>query len=81
MNKQFAVQVTHPHPDSGSKEPRLTLSKWWPGGSKSFKINGLAQWDADRRAVDELSPYLKWRTKPEIAEAIKESSQAHGDGP
>lgn len=75
VNKQFAVQVTDPHPDSGAKEPRLTLSKWWPGGSRSFNINGRAQWDAVRRAVDELSPYLKWSTKAEIAEALKEQEK------
>jgi ribosomal protein L40E/DNA-binding FrmR family transcriptional regulator len=75
VNKQFAVQVTDPHPDSGAKEPRLTLSKWWPGGSRSFNINGRAQWAAVRRAVDELSPYLKWSTKSEIAEALKEQEK------
>lgn len=71
VNKQFAVQVTDPHPDSSSQEPRLTLSKWWPGGSRSFNINSKAQWDSVRAAVDQLSPYMKWSTKAEIAQALK----------
>ena len=58
VNRQFAVEVTDPHPLSTSKDPKLTLSKWWPGGRATFNINGKAQWDAVRQSVDELSPYL-----------------------
>ena len=75
VNKQFAVQVTNPHPDSAAKDLRLTLSKWWPGGSRSFNINGRPQWDAVRRAVDELSPYLKWSTEAEIAEELQKQEK------
>jgi ribosomal protein L40E len=74
INRSLAVQVTDPHPASGSENPLLSLYKWWPGGNRSFNINTAAQWEAVKQAVEELSPYLKWSTKADLARTLKERS-------
>jgi hypothetical protein len=55
VNRQFAVQVTDPHPLSETSDPVRTLYKWWPGGNASFNIPNAAQW------ADSLS-LRKWLT-------------------
>lgn len=72
VNRSFAVQVTDSHPLSGEKHQVLTLYKWWPGGRASFNILTAAQWEAVQRAVDELAPFLEWRTRKELAKALQE---------
>jgi DNA-directed RNA polymerase subunit RPC12/RpoP len=71
VNKNFAVEVAEPHPSSSRKDLRLTLYKWWPGGHANFNINGPAQWQAVRNAVDELAPYLGWSTHAELVDALR----------
>ena len=71
VNRSFAVQVTDAHPSSGDTHPVLTLYKWWPGGRASFNILTAAQWEAVQRAVDELAPFLKWRTREELAKTLE----------
>jgi ribosomal protein L40E len=72
INRSFAVQVTDSHPLSGDPHHVLTLYKWWPGGRASFNILTAAQWEAVQRAVDELAPFLKWRTRKELAKALED---------
>jgi hypothetical protein len=77
VNRQFAVQVTDAHPLSESKNPVLTLYKWWPGGNASFNIPTAQQWEAVRRIVEtELAPFLDWSTRAAAAKAAKQAAEA-----
>jgi hypothetical protein len=78
VNRAVAVQVTDPHPLSQSKEPVITLYKWWPGNSAKFNIPTPAQWETIRNIIDtEFGPLLKWTTG---ATAAKKLKSAVGDG-
>lgn len=67
VNRSFAVQVTDPHPKADSKEPRLTLYKWWPGNRATFNINTADQWAEVTRIVEvDLAEHLGWKTAEEI---------------
>ena len=69
VNRQFFVQITTRPDDS---EKRLTLYKWWPGGKTTFHINTQEQWDIVKDIIDNnLSKYLKWKTKKEILKEIE----------
>src|SRR3990172_5003790 len=72
VNRNFAVQITTPSEEyeTDITQP-LPLHKWWPGGAATFNINTSAQWSEVKRIVDEqLSPYLGWQTKQELASRI-----------
>jgi ribosomal protein L40E len=67
INRSFAVQVTDPHPSADSKEPRLTLYKWWPGNRATFNINTSDHWSQVKRIVEvDLAEHLGWKTADEI---------------
>lgn len=69
VNRQFSVQITTP---IDSKDKRLTLYKWWPGGRSTFHINTQEQWEIVKDIVDNnLSRFLKWRSKKEIIKEIE----------
>lgn len=70
VNRNFSVQVNDPHPLSDSVDPRLTLYKWWPGGRATFNINTASQWEEVTSIVTELAPFLKWKTKKQVAKTI-----------
>lgn len=73
INRSFAVQVTRSHPSAESKEPRLTLYKWWPGNRATFNITRSVDWERVKDIVDtDLSPFLGWRTTQAIRKTIKE---------
>lgn len=69
------AQVTLP---KESKEKRITLYKWWPGGKASFNINNQEQWGKIVEIIQtRLIPYLGWQTKEElVAEITTISSKA-----
>lgn len=73
VNRNFAVQVTDPHELSESKEPRLTLHKWWwPGGRANFNVNTAEQWETVKLIVDtDLAEHLGWKTKQAVRKEIK----------
>src|SRR5688572_27083523 len=49
------VQVTLP---KDKDEKRITLYKWWPGGSASFNINTMEQWERIAEIIaTRLLPY------------------------
>jgi hypothetical protein len=61
VNRSVTVQVTTAHPSSDSKEPKLTLYKWWPGGKATFNIPTAQQWDRIKSIIDtELAPLISW---------------------
>lgn len=71
INRSFSVQVNDAHELSESDDPRLTLYKWWPGGSATFNINTASQWNEVKRIVDsELAPFLGWKTQEEVTSAL-----------
>jgi hypothetical protein len=65
------VQVTDPNPAATTKDPRLTLYKWWPGAHATFNVNTASQWNAVVAAVEELLPYLKWTQPDELASSLR----------
>jgi len=76
INRQVGVEITTTNPSYGEVEKRITLSKWWPGGSSSFHIPNIAQWQAIESIINnELGPYIGWKTKSEILTAIKEKKK------
>lgn len=85
VNRQVSVEITAPNPKFGDGGPRITLSKWWPGGGATFHIPNAAQWEKITGIVnDELGPVLGWKTSRELVGAIEaksgEKSPAEGDG-
>ncbi len=74
VNRNFAVQVTDPHPASNDNAPHLTLYKWWPGGNASFNVNTADQWAKVKQIVEvELGAYLGWKSADDIK---KEAARA-----
>lgn len=72
VNRSFAVQVTDPHPSAESKDPRLTLHKWWPGNNATFNIDTGAQWEAVKDIVDaDLARFLGWKTARAVTKELK----------
>ena len=64
INRQVSVEVTTSDPQYGSPKQRITLSKWWPGGSTTFHIPTLKQWRSIKRIIDtDLAPFLGWKPK------------------
>lgn len=73
INRSFAVQVTKSHPSAASKDPRLTLYKWWPGGKATFNVTRSPDWERVKEIVDiELAPFLGWSTTKQIQKSIRE---------
>lgn len=71
VNRQFAVQVTKPHELAESTNPRLTLSKWWPGGRSTFHFPTVEQWERVKEIVDhDLAQFLGWKTRQAVRTAI-----------
>ncbi len=71
------AQVTLP---KDSEEKRITLYKWWPGGSTSFNINNLEQWEKIIAVTHEkLLPFLGWESKAEIVSQISSSGNQVSD--
>lgn len=79
INRQFAVQVTRPHELSESTNPRLTLSKWWPGGRSTFHIPTVEQWERVKDLVDNnLAHFLGWQTRAAVKKAISKRQEETG---
>ena len=72
INRQTSVEITAPNPKFGDHDPRLTLSKWWPGGRATFHILNTAHWEKIQEIVNEdLVPILGWKSKQDIISDIK----------
>ena len=72
INRQFSVEITIPNPKFGKADPRMTLSKWWPGGRATFHIPTASQWGKVETIInDELGPLLGWKPASKIVETIK----------
>src|SRR6478735_6934909 len=52
LSRSLSVQITTGHPSSETKDDRLSLYKWWPGGRSTFNINSRSQWEAIKEIVD-----------------------------
>src|SRR5687768_9270005 len=52
INRQFGVQITVSNPKFGAVQPRVTLSKWWPGGRTTFHFPNPNQWYAVERIIN-----------------------------
>lgn len=73
VNRQVGVEVTNTNPKYGKVEKRLTLSKWWPGGSATFHIPNISQWTTIETIInEELGPMVGWKTKKQLVESIRE---------
>lgn len=76
VNRQVGVEVTTTNPNFGKVEKRITLSKWWPGGSATFHLPNISQWQAIESIINnELGPFIGWKTKKEILTTIKEKKK------
>jgi ribosomal protein L40E len=76
INRQFAVQVTTPSPLSDRTDPRLTLSKWWPGGRATFHFPTAEQWEQVKSIVDaDLGQFLGWQSRQAIQQAIRQQQK------
>jgi len=76
INRQVSVEVTQSNAEYGPVQPRITLSKWWPGGRASFHIPSLAQWEAIAAIINnELAPFLNWKAKSELVASLQDSSK------
>ena len=72
INRQLSVEITAPNPKFGTTDPRLTLSKWWPGGRATFHIPNPAQWDQIEEIINkDLAPVLGWKSEQTIVSDIR----------
>lgn len=66
VTKQFDVQITSSSEQFGTPQPRVTLTKWWPGSAgrnPTLHINNPEQWQKIRDAVEkDFGPRLGWTT-------------------
>lgn len=59
----------------GDPQKRITLSKWWPGGSATFHLPRSGQWEEIKKVIDtKLGPILGWKTSQEMLENIQEGT-------
>lgn len=73
VNKNFFVQITDSY---DGKSNRLTLYKWWQGGTSSFHINTSEQWEKVKNIIEgNLAPFLKWKSKEEILKIVKKNQK------
>lgn len=73
VNRQVSVQITRSDPAYGDPTDRVTLSKWWPGGSATFHIPNSEQWEQIERVINErLAPRLGWRSAKELAGDVRD---------
>lgn len=76
INRQVAVEITETSPSFGDIEKRITLSKWWPGGSSTFHIPNGAQWLAIANIIEnDLAPSLGWDQHKELISSIRQKLQ------
>jgi ribosomal protein L40E len=62
------AQITLPQ---DSKEQRITLYKWWPGGRTSFNINNIEQYEKIVEVIQtKLLPAIGWRSQSNILQEI-----------
>lgn len=62
INQQVSVEITTSDPRYGPVQNRITLAKWWPGGSSSFHVPNVEQWNRIQKIVnEELGPILGWK--------------------
>lgn len=82
VTRNFRVQVTNPSPEAETSEERITLYKWWPGGTASLNINTAAHWAAVKHIIDnELGPILGWKSKRAVSRELRElEAEAAGAG-
>jgi ribosomal protein L40E len=73
INRQVSVEVTLSDPKYGEKQKRITLSKWWPGGNRSFHIAKPEQWNAIQDLVESLYPIIGWESKETHVRQLDES--------
>lgn len=77
VNRQVAVEITSSSPQYGDPADRITLSKWWPGGSASFHIPNPEQWSKIEKIVNEdLGPFLGWETKRILIKKVREKKES-----
>lgn len=76
VNRQVSVEVTKSNPEFGEAQERLTLSKWWPGGSATFHLPNLGQWEEIERIINnDLAPLIGWKRADELVKSIKKKSK------
>ncbi|HUT57842.1 MAG TPA: hypothetical protein VNA25_08330, partial [Phycisphaerae bacterium] len=76
VNRQVGVEVTATNPEYGEVQKRITLSKWWPGGSRSFHIPSVGQWNQIESIInEELGPLLGWETKQALLQRVQEKQK------
>lgn len=76
INRQVSVEITRQNPKYGEPEPRITLSKWWPGGRATYHIPSPAQWEEIEDIINnKMGPILGWKTKKQfVSELSKQKS-------
>lgn len=71
INRQVSVEITESNAKYGTPTKRITLAKWWPGGSTSFHIPHASQWQQIEEIINtRLGPLLGWKTTAAILSDI-----------
>jgi len=85
LTRQASIEITTSDPQYGPIQDRITLSKWWRGGTSpqrnsSFHIVSPEQWETIERIInEEMLPLIGWRSEIDHTLRLKESLQSgHG---
>lgn len=71
VNRQFGVQVTSSNPRFGEVKERITLNKWWPGGSSTFHLPNPDQWKQVETIINtQLGPKLGWAKLDDLLDSV-----------
>lgn len=80
INRQFSVQITHSNPEFGDVQRRITLSKWWPGGSTTFHFPNAEQWHEVEQIINhDLGPQVGWKPLEALVDAASRPATTEGN--
>lgn len=77
INRQFGVQITSTSPEYGDVVDRITLHKWWVGGSSTFHFPNPEQWHKVVRIIEQdLFPKLGWKPLNDLVDSAVNDSKS-----
>ena len=77
ITPNISIEVTRQDPKFGKPEPRITLSKWWPGGRHTYHIPNPSLWEEIETIINnDLAPLIGWKPKSKLINAIAEKKSS-----